>query len=751
MNTPKQKTPRSINITTCIASVIENRAREIGLACIFFPSFAVSLTQFVDNTTYLFTISSLYTWDPVEIVMSKTAEKSPLSKRIKEQLLNIPLSCIARKQFDEIKGSGIYSSCVNSIHDIEVESKYVSMAALAGLISHIEHMQNIKIYIENLSINFSYLDSLFLVDYFTARALELVAPINGNSKKSVSGYFHCRTAEGGRLLRSSLLQPFRDLHTIQKRHEAIAALLKPSGLKLELKTCLENFPNTEIVTGRLLQTPSHSQAYVKNQVITALLMRNALYQAQTLKNVLLKYSPESELILSLIECLDDRRADSLLNDLSGFIDPGIAVKKKISNSECLYAIKPGLDSMLDTSRKIFKVALEKVHSLFNEYKQKITENGIKLLYNEPRGYYIQCENFNCSEKKHLLGEEIVKINIKYNKTTFSTPSLITLSENIISVKTEILTLSLSRVEVILERARSSILCLYNISHAVSLIDILLSFAAFSEENCCTVPILDSNIIHIEEGKHPFLEDDCIPVNFTMNPFSNTQIITGPNSSGKTTYLKTLGVLTILAYSGCLVPAKIVQLPLFDQIFSVIGDMESLEHNSSSFLSSMQQFSYLLENSTENSLVIIDEIGRGTSYEDGLSLAWSLIETLVDVGCFALSTTHFSQLVELESLYTSVKNIHMEVFSMHEGPICEEKDYGLRLAGASALPGDIVKTAYEMSEQIGRTLNLMLSNGGLRVNQEKSSIRIIDQLLKLKNESPQDMLVENLLEFQKRLF
>lgn len=191
----------------------------------------------------------------------------------------------------------------------------------------------------------------------------------------------------------------------------------------------------------------------------------------------------------------------------------------------------------------------------------------------------------------------------------------------------------------------------------------------------------------------------MPVTYQMTCFGNIQLITGANSSGKTTYLKTLGILSILACIGCLIPAKQAELPRFDQVFSVLGDIESLEHNNSSFLSSMQQISYVLENATENSLVLIDEIARGTSHEDGVALAWSITEHLVDTGSFCYITTHFSQLVELERLYTSVRNSHMDSFTNRDGANLDEKGYGIRTAAESGLTAEIITAAQRLSASI----------------------------------------------------
>lgn len=336
--------------STSLVALIENRAREIGMASISLQSFEIKITQFADNPTYIHTITTLLSWDPLEIILCKTIESSPLTSHIAHHFGDVSVQYLGRKFFDEIKGAEIYRKACVRVHEIDYESKYVSMAALAALYKFIEFSQSIFLVTDTLKVSFIHPESLLRVDLNTLRNLEVIQSLDGDMKKSVAGLFTCRTQPGARLIRANLIQPLRDLSTILGRQQAIQELLDNSTLRSELSLLISSFPNTEIIIGKLVSIPKdRSTLNMKSHILNIYSLRSALSQAVALSELLERHSPQSVLLKAMIENLQDMRISGLLNDINRVVDDNLSINNKanLPRAVSLYLIKPGVSGLLD--------------------------------------------------------------------------------------------------------------------------------------------------------------------------------------------------------------------------------------------------------------------------------------------------------------------------------------------------------------------------------------------------------------------
>jgi len=734
LNTPNsasssRRTPGTPGEPCCIISVIENRAREVGLACVNLNSFKLSFTQFVDYPTYVNTVSTLFAWDPYEVLLPKTAENSLLKTRILQHLKGISIEYIPRNFYDERHGQELYKNSVLKVNDVETESKYIGLAALSSLIQYLQNTQHIIFYDNCLHITYSHLENLLLIDYSTARTLEIIVSNQGSIKHSLAGCFVCRTIAGFRMLRANLLQPSREHKTITERQKAVKELIECSSLRSEVSSVLSQLPNTELITARLIQKQkSNKLNFAKLQVQNIVAILQSLEAAQCINQTLCSYSFSSREILEVIESIDDRRIDSLIESFQFFLNLESVKGTSVSKEKMLHLVKEGISGLLDISREIHKNILDEVNEYFNQVKYSLNHPGLKLQKNSARKFFLQFDSLN--QVKEVLGEPLIKVSVKSKKVVASTPKLTSLNEKLSSSENDIIALTYEVLEELLLKAREKIICLYNISHSIGVLDELLAFAEFSIQYECVKPEFTSHNLTIHRAKNPILENfkAYMPSNYQILPNCLFQVVTGVNSSGKTTYLKTLAIVQVLAQTGCFVPACSASLVILDALLVRLGETESIEYNASSFLAEMQDSHFILNTATKNSLVLVDELGRGTSHEDGVSLAWAIAESFILKEARCLFSTHFHQLTGLESIYPTVKNKSLENFKVLEGRL--ENYYALELSQLSFFPLELVQDAKRLLGVISEKFSYLSVEAKRFVCSQKASMQVVKDLTTL---------------------
>ena len=664
-------------------------------------SYEITLTQFVDNSNYIHTLSLIYTCDPLEILISKTLENSPLHHQITSNLSAFPLTFIPRKLFDEVKGEELCLNSLKKVYEQDVEKKYVCMAALAGLISHIETSQNIFIYKGKLKINLIHLKDFLVIDFFSIKSLELILNSQGSRKDSLSSFFECKTSAGSRLLRACLLQPLKDKEKIKARQECVKELMNNSVSRIELKNCLAGFPNTELVTSRLLNKPKGmTEKFMKTQITNVINIFNTLKSAKILLNLLVKYDLKAEGTKILRDLIDDRRIDELFQDIQNLLsqDTLDLKTKTVSFFDCINCVKEGVNSLLDVNRQIYTNYLEELKKMENQFKYKLSEPSLEIIFGPVRGYHFQFNSGILKPNYHIsIGEHFLQLTHKGKKSLATTASLMSLNEKVKNSQSSIISLNYSIIEELCSKSREHLLTLYNISHVVASLDLFLSFSAFSINHECIQPDFSSDLLKFKNIRSPLLlnSDKNFPFSLTFRPYKRFFMLTGKNSSGKTTLMKTLAQISILAHTGCFVPAETCTVSSLDYILTRIGERESIEQRSSSFMSEMKDSSYILNTVNRKTLVLVDELGKATSKEDGVAIAWSICERIYEVQAFCVFSTHFCELVKLEKIFIAVRNVFVRDWKVFKGACDEVSGYGVELALESALPDRVKRRAKEI--------------------------------------------------------
>lgn len=343
---------------------------------------------------------------------------------------------------------------------------------------------------------------------------------------------------------------------------------------------------------------------------------------------------------------------------------------------------------------------------------------LRLSYSQLRGFFAQ---MNYTGAVPELPDTFIKVTVTKTTISFTTDTLIKMNDRAREVMHEIARLCSGVLASVLKDVVANIGCLYKLAEVVSNVDFLLSLAEACTLSEYVRPEFTDTLC-ITEGQHPVLEKagmrTYVPNDTYASPHHNCNVITGPNMSGKSTYLKQVAALQVMAQLGSFVPAKHASFRIADQIFARTGHGDDIETNCSTFLMEMREINYVLQNFTDTSLIIIDELGRGTSEEEGSAMCIAITEKFIDSDAFVIIATHFDLMAQLESMYPNVVNYHMEVETDSEGSAgasrlrythklargtCTERNYGLKLAEISQVPKDVMARAYEVSNQIEASL------------------------------------------------
>ena len=542
-------------------------------------------------------------------------------------------------------------------------------------LSHIQHLEVID-------------SSLFLeLDKECIKNLELVETIrNKDRTNSLLGFMDkTKTAMGSRLLKSYIISPSIDKYEIIRRQNLVEKLINEFLFKSELKTLLYEIYDLERLTGK---------------VACSNLNARDVLQLKTSLRVL----PDINLILKSLNLKELETFKDLYELLENSIKEEVPLSIKEGG-----IIKDGFNSEVDELRNIKNNGKEFISNFELEEKERTGIKGLKIGYNKVFGYYIEVP-------KGQIG--LVKEEFQYDrKQTISnceryiTPLLKEKENLILNAEEKLNNLEYEIFCEIKEEIKKHISKLQQVSNQIAFYDVMQSFATIAEEKNFIKPTInDEGIVNIISGRHPVVESvidgEYIDNDIILDKLTNILIITGPNMSGKSTYMREFGIIAILNQIGSFVPAKKCNIPIFDKIFTRIGASDDLVGGESTFMVEMKESANALRNATENSLILFDELGRGTSTYDGMSLAGSIIEYISkNVKCKTLFSTHYHELTDMAETLFDVKNVHVsisesdgEVTFLHkvmDGAV--DKSYGINVAKLANLPDKVISRANELLE------------------------------------------------------
>ena len=581
----------------------------------------------------------------------------------------------------------------------DLEKRLFAVSAINGLITYIEDTQKTKLEHMN-KITIYTITKYMALDINARRNLELTEKLRDKSKKGTLLWVLDKTSTsmGGRLLRRWISDPLIEVKEINERLDAVEELKNDIILRGEITESLKGVYDIERLAGKI----SYGNANARD--LNALKASSSKLPA--IKKLL--ENSNSKMLKKLYESLDT------LDDLYELIDKAIVDEPPILITEG-GVIKLGFNEEIDELKKAMTDGKTWLVELEAKEKEETGIKGLKVGFNKVFGYYIEVTKSNLS----LVPDRYIRKQTLTGGERYITEELKELESKVLGAEEKVVALEYNEFVKIREYIKTQITRLQRSAMAISKLDVLCSFATVAEDfNYCKPTVDNSGIINIKDGRHPVIEKMLPSGSFVSNDTyldkssNRLAIITGPNMAGKSTYMRQVALITLMAQIGSFVPAAEAQIGVVDKIFTRVGASDDLSMGQSTFMVEMMEVANILKEATQNSLVILDEIGRGTSTYDGLSIAWAVaeyIENKEKCGAKTLFATHYHELTQLEDTLEGVKNYSIAVKEKGEDiiflrkivPGGTDESYGVHVARLAGVPKMVTQRANEILKKIER--------------------------------------------------
>ncbi|XP_049873597.1 mutS protein homolog 4-like isoform X2 [Pectinophora gossypiella] len=760
---------RSTSTSALEASVIlaisEGRGMargEIGMAAVDLRQPHLVLCQFSDTLLYVHTLTKINYFNPVEIIVPHTfcegVQPNQLYQLIRDHYPLVNLTTVQRRHFNDAAGrQQIQTLCAPQYSGVylQVLHKFYAVTAAAAVLKYVEYIQCIVFARESLKIEYHSSEDTMVIDVGTATQLELVQPLvpSAGSTCCLLGVLGPTYTVGGiRALRAAILQPSCNKEFIEGRLDALQDLIEnDEGLMTSLQDVVKKLADVDKILFLCMDSQNQNMDKVG--------------EAQLNQTLLLKTT--MEMVPKLIEALNVAESGRLRKIKMDFENPHyneIAERIKtiiqddahlergaMGSLQRCFAVKPDINGLLDVARRTYSELIDDIQKIVEQLSETY-DIPIRLNQNVMKGFHIVMSiapknrrSFNVED----LPPVFIQVHNSGASVSMTTEELVVLDQQAKESLNEIQKMSNIVISSLLKELRPFMSSLYKLCENVAELDILLAMAQASSVGSYIRPEFGT-YLEIRNSVHPLLDYNSqvmpVPNDIFASPEQNFTIITGPNMGGKSIYIKQIAVMQIMAQLGCFVPATNAVLRLCDRIFSRIGFNDSVELNASTYVFEMKEMQHIMTGLTKSSLVIIDELCRGTCTEEGTSIAWAICEELLISDAFVFFTTHFMYLTRLQDLYFNVVNLHTAVTEEEipetqnlqkrlvyqhkiDAGATEIEHYGLALAEKTNLPEDTVKLARELAE-------LIVQN---RKPQEMNTVEINDEhvLYKLNAEIRQE--------------
>ncbi|KAF4584531.1 MutS protein msh4 [Pleurotus pulmonarius] len=771
-----------------VIALIEGRgvAREVGLAALDKDTGKVVLVQLADCQTYVKTLHQMHLHTPSTILLPDTfisgagphgqpaQGASLLVEYIREEFPYVQLEPIGRKFWNEAGGlEFIGQLCVDDDERtatmLAVSTKYYALSATCALFKYAEIKMNARFASRSLRIRYVPVEGTLMIDPDTVRNLELVASLT--HKKSTHSLFgvlnHTYTAMAARLLRANILSPVTVQDAINARLDFVEELICCEDKFTDTRDALKTFKKIDfdklvasltVSEARPISTGKSAAARISQMLDLRTAIQSIPVLAQALSG------GHCHLLQILHHMLtDDRLAHieglvcSHLNDDTFLSKTGIAAV-----NARVYALKANKNHLLDVARETYKENVGDIYQL-NRSLSEMHSLPLSLVYQETGFVFVLKKD----DLMDGLPSGFINASMKRGSWYFSSMELKKMNARMKDALDETLLLSDRIIQELLDGILEDVGVLYKASEAIALIDMLWSFAHFS-----IIRPEFTGTLAVKSGRHPILQlvqpaGSVVANDIYCDDSSHFQIIQGLNMSGKSTYLQQIGLLVIIALNGCFVPAEYGSFRVHDCLLSRLSNNDDMEKSLSTFGSEMATSTMILGMSTPQSLVLVDELGRGTSPQEGVGIAHAIAEGLIKQKCFTFFTTHFSELAQTLSKASGIINLHLSVqkqplsgfgfnfmYRITDGPLEKHEHYGLQLAMLADFPKDLIAKASQAAQSLDELYSRSsdCSSSSKIVAQRQTLLRLQIQLTQAFEHSslPQEELVEYLKRFQTNL-
>ncbi|OWP03875.1 DNA mismatch repair protein mutS [Marssonina coronariae] len=706
----------------CALSEARGISPTVGLAFVNISTGEAVLSQICDNQFYARTINKLHVFDPTNILIVSTSgppnPKSKMYSVVEENTVGSKIISVDRKYWSESAGLE-YIQNLAFAEDVEaikvsIGGNYFATCCFAAVLKYIDLNMSLTFAYHSLRIKYQPSEGSMMIDLSTIQSLELIQNLhNSKSRACLYGVMnHTMTPMGARLLRSNILQPSTQADVLEQRYDAVGELSTKDDMFFQLRQVLKPFQDTEKLLSSLIIVPTQPDILYSEQLINQILILKSFTQC----------------VRPVFESLAGASTDLLImireNCKPEFLAQTMEYIKEVINEDVTYQKTPldlrnqrtyasGVSGLLDVARQTFKETTEDVHQHVIEINQRY-DMIAETRYDNARRYYLKLY------ESDFDGRDIPDILInRYRKKgciECQTLDLVKLNQRIEGSYQEVVLMSDQTVQDLIDNIRGEIPALFRVCESIAMLDMITSFThlvttAEPQAEYSRPQIGDT--FAVGSGRHSIKEkisrERFVPNDFYATHEQRFQIITGCNMSGKSTYIRSIALMSVMAQIGSFVPATHANFKLIHQLFARVSMDDCIEANVSTFASEMRETAFILRNIDENSLAIIDELGRGTSSRDGLAISLSIAEALVQSKALVFFATHFRELAQIMQNRLGVVNMHLEVdlsqgnaikmlYKIKEGHV-KEQHYGIAIARVVDLPPHVLEVAETVSKAL----------------------------------------------------
>ncbi|OOQ91584.1 putative DNA mismatch repair protein Msh4 [Penicillium brasilianum] len=712
-------TATSVASQDIVCAVSESRgvSSTVGLAFVNLATAEVVLCQICDSQTYVKTVTKIGVFEPNEILFMSTAKESKLRYIIEENLPEPILTFVDRRCWSVKAGHEYldrlaFPDEVDSLK-VTLGRNYFVACAFGAVLKYIELELQRVFASHSLRIKFEPSQGSMTIDLATIVSLELIQNLhNAKSKDSLYGLLNeTRTAMGARLIRANILQPSTERVKLTARYNAVEDLSTKEAMFVSVRQSLKGFIDADkVLTSIILVPTKRTTQYIEQSVNHVIMLKTYVSAIKKVYQAL--GAAQSEILATIRELCHPSGHRAVEELIQNTLNENITYQSKPLDlrNQRIYCVKAGVSSLLDVARQTYKEANADAAELVTKLGENL-DMPLDLKYDTARQYYICIPTGNPEPLPHIF----INVYRKKNRIECQTLDLVKLNQKITDAHNEVISMSDQTVQGLLHDVCAEVAGLFRISEAIAMLDMLSAFAQLATSHDYIRPELTPTLT-IKAGRHPIRErihsSKFIPNDACATPQTRFQIITGCNMSGKSTYIRCLALITVMAQIGCFVPAQYASFPVVHQLFARVATSDDLDANVSTFAAEMREMAFILRHVQPRAMILVDELGRGTSTTDGLAIAVALAEALLASNALVWFVTHFHDLARILSERSGVINLHLAadispyankmtmLYQIAEGPVPDRR-YGLELAKLVYLPPAVLEVAKTVSECMDR--------------------------------------------------
>ncbi|KAI1368734.1 muts domain V [Xylaria arbuscula] len=717
------------HVVICAITEARGVSPSVGLSFVNITTNEAVLSQICDTQFYVRTIHKLQMYEPSTILMVNTAfppnPKSNLLSIIQAELPGTAVEPLDRKYWSEHAGLEFIQSLAfrDDLEAIKVAigGNFYATCSFAAVVKYIELSCRISIASHSLRIRYQPSENTMMIDLSTIHSLELIQNLHEpRSKDCLFGLLNqCLTPMGSRMLRSNIIQPSSQVESVLiPRYAALEELTIKEDMFFEIRKALKEFTDVEKLLTSLVIVPQQSTISTTEFAIDLVLRVKAFVIAiPQLREALV--AGQTDLLKRIYQLCGVGVTQLVMNTITSTInDDVIAMKAPIDmRNQRTYAVKSGVHGLLDIARQTYKEATEDVNRHIDELSK---ENGftIETKFDNRRKYWLRLERNEFEDRE--LPDTFINRIVRSRWVECQTLILVQLNNRITDSHNEAVMLSEKIIQQLLDNIREHVPELFRVCEGIALLDMVASFAQSATTRDYIRPEIGDTLA-LKGARNPICErlnpERFVPNDAFANELHRFQIISGCNMSGKSTYIKMVALMQVMAQIGSFVPAQYAAFPIFQQLFVRLSTDDNIEANMSTFSLEMREMAFILRNINNKSLTIIDELGRGTSSRDGLAIALAISEALIQSGSIVWFATHFQELAKILGSRPGVLNLHLEtdvsdltedqprmtmLYKIKSGSV-QEKNYGINLARVMGFPDNFIETAREVSQTLTESM------------------------------------------------